>query len=130
MLQIMTFFYGLGGGAVIPVIAAETSSARLRGKSQAIAFFNAAFSSWLFNFVIPYMFNADEGNLGGKCGFIFGGLCIVGFALSWLCIPETKKRTFAELDEMFEKKVPTRAFKNYVCSTEASGKKGEDAVGV
>lgn len=90
MIQIVTFFYGLGGGSVIFVIAAEVSSVPLRGRSQGIAFVNSAFSSWLFNFVVPYMFNADEGNMEGKCGFVFGALCILDLGLSWLYIPETK----------------------------------------
>ncbi len=115
MIQIVTFFYGLGGGSVIFVIAAEVSSARLRGKSQVVAFINSAFSSWLFNFTVPYMFNEDQGDLGGKCGLIFGALCVLGLGFSWIYIPETKGRTFAEIDEMFEKKLHTRDFRNHIC---------------
>ncbi|KAL6408521.1 General alpha-glucoside permease [Ilyonectria robusta] len=115
MMQIITFFFGLGGGSATPVIAAEISSARLRALSQAVTFVNAAFSSWLFNFVVPYMFNSDQGNLGGLCGFIFGGLCVIGFIFSYFCIPETKGRSIAEVDEMFESQVATRKFATYIC---------------
>jgi L-amino acid N-acyltransferase YncA len=30
-------------------------------------------------------------------------------------VPETKDRTLEEIDEMFEKRVPARKFKTYVC---------------
>ena len=60
------------------------------------------FGSRLFNFVVPYLFNVDEANLGGKTGFFFTGLCLVGLAVIYFEIPEMKGRTYEELDEMFE----------------------------
>jgi SP family general alpha glucoside:H+ symporter-like MFS transporter len=89
---------------------------QLRAASQSIGLFTQFVSSWVFSFTVPYMFDVDAGNLGGKVGFIFSFLCACGFILIWVEIPETKNRTYAELDEMFEKKLPTRQFKNYVCS--------------
>ena len=71
------------------------------------------FGSWLFNFVVPYLFNVDEANLGGKTGFFFTGLCLVGLAVIYFEIPEMKGRTYEKLDEMFEMRLPTRAFKGY-----------------
>jgi hypothetical protein len=60
------------------------------------------------------MFNADEGNLGGKIGFVFAAFSIIWFMGSWLFVPETKTKTFAEIDYLFECKTPTRAFKKPV----------------
>ena len=92
-------------------IAGEVSSIRLRTKSIAIGFtFNYAFST-VWNVVIPYMFNQDQGNLGGKIGWIYFGLCLATLVVIYLEIPETKGRSFYELDKMFEAKVPTRKFK-------------------
>ena len=54
---------------------------------------------------MPYIFNADAGDLGGKVGFIFSFLSIARFVIVWFEIPEMKNRTYAELDEMFEKKL-------------------------
>jgi hypothetical protein len=68
--------------------------------------------TWAFALCVPYMFNADEGNLGGKIGFVFVGFCVVGFVLSWLEIPETKDITYAQIDHMFQQRIPTRRFKD------------------
>lgn len=108
--------YALGVGAVYPVVAAEASSIKLRAVSNSIGFLSQFFASWLFGFTVPYMFGVDAGNLGGKVGFIFAFLSFVGLVIVWFEIPETKNRTYAELDEMYEKNLPTRQFKNYVCS--------------
>jgi SP family general alpha glucoside:H+ symporter-like MFS transporter len=81
---------------------------------------------------IPYMINPDQANLRGKLGksgiplnivsvvwltcslgFFFGGLAALCLIWSYLRVPETKDRTYAELDLMFERKVRTREFKNY-----------------
>lgn len=81
---------------------------------------------------IPYMINPDQGNWRGKCGLLFGmyppqarfeeeghltpstgGLSVLCLIWCWFRVPETKGRTFEELDIMFEAKVKTREFKKY-----------------
>jgi MFS transporter, SP family, general alpha glucoside:H+ symporter len=115
MINLVLFFFNIGAGPIVPIIIAETSSIRLRAKTNAIGFLCNGFASWLFNFFVPYMFNADEGNLGGKTGFFFAGLCVIAFAVLFLELPEMKNRTFRQLDEMFEEKVATRKFKTFRC---------------
>jgi SP family general alpha glucoside:H+ symporter-like MFS transporter len=112
-MSVILFFYNCGVGGIYPVVGAETSSVRLRAKSSGIGFMVNAFFSWLFNFVVPYMFDADEANLGGKMGFFFFGLCVIGLVVVFLEVPEMKNKTYAELDELFEARVPTRKFKTY-----------------
>ncbi|KAJ8108536.1 hypothetical protein OPT61_g8106 [Boeremia exigua] len=101
----------LGVGATWPVLIGELSSVRLRAKSSAIGFMTNALAGVAFSISVPYMFNADAGNLGGKIGFIFAFLCFLGLGLSWLYIPETKAKSYEELDYLFERKVPARQFK-------------------
>jgi MFS family permease len=118
-MMVTSFALQSGVGGAWPVVSGETSTLRLRAKSQGIAWISNAFFSWLFNFVVPYMFTPDEGDLGGKAGFIFAGLSFAGFVLIWFEIPEMKNRTATELDEMFEQKLATRKFKKQVCAVEA-----------
>jgi MFS transporter, SP family, general alpha glucoside:H+ symporter len=94
-------------------IAGEVSSTRLRAKSQSIGFMFNFFFSTVWNVVVPYMFNPNEGNLGGRMGWIFFTTSILAAIIIFLEFPETKDRTYAELDEMFLAKVPTRTFKSY-----------------
>ena len=67
----------------------------------------------MWAFVIPYLFNPDQENLGARVAFIFGAFAVISTIYLWLCQPETSGRTFQELDEMFTKRVPARAFKTY-----------------
>lgn len=59
------------------------------------------------------MINPDQANLRGKIGFFYGGLSALSLIWAWLRIPETKDRTYEELDIMFARAVKTRDFKRY-----------------
>lgn len=100
------------GPAIGPAmaVAGEVSQVRLRSKSQSIGFMFNYFYSTVWNVVVPYMFNTNEGNLGGKMGFIFLATAIIAWVIIYLEFPETKDRTYAEIDAMFESKTSSRRF--------------------
>lgn len=104
------FVYGLGVGSVYPVVAAETSTLRLRAKTQALGFAVQFLVSWAFQYAVPYMYSTSEGDLGGKVGFIFGGLSALALLVIFFEIPEMKGLRIKELDALFEQSVATRAF--------------------
>lgn len=95
------------------VLLSEVSSARLRG-------FNIGLSSAFYQVCaitlavgVPFLINQDQANLRGKIGFIFagiGGLCAL---FCFFCLPETKGRTFEELDHMFNMNLHSRKFKDF-----------------
>ncbi|KAH7481082.1 hypothetical protein FOMA001_g8732 [Fusarium oxysporum f. sp. matthiolae] len=101
----------LGTGSAYPIVAAEVPSTVLRAKTLGIGFFVNAFMTWAFALCVPYMFNADQGNLGGKIGFVFFGFCVIEFVLTWIEIPETKNITYAQIDYLFQTKTPAPKFK-------------------
>ena len=63
---------------------------------------------------IPYLINADEANARGKIGFFFGGLAGIALVWAYFRIPETKGRTYEELDIMFAKGVKTKDFESHI----------------
>ncbi|KAH7198417.1 general substrate transporter [Fusarium flagelliforme] len=97
VMQFTCLAYGPAIGSSLAV-AGEVSASRLRAKSQGIAFGFQALSSTVWVTVLPYMFNKDQGNMGGHIGWVFFG---------------TRGRTFHELDTMFERKVSARHFEDY-----------------
>jgi hypothetical protein len=121
LILVYCWWYNLTIGAAGYTILAEVSTSRLRIKTIAIglALQNALYTMW--SFVLPYLFNPDEANLGAKVSFIFGGLCVICLVYLWFWQPETAGRTYGELDEMFMKKVPARKFKAYRTDAEAMG---------
>ncbi|KAG9231242.1 hypothetical protein BJ875DRAFT_545538 [Amylocarpus encephaloides] len=72
-----------------------------------------AFDCIIFTVAMPYMLGSGQGNWRGKAGFLFGAISAAYSAWRWMRIPETKGRTFEELDILFEKKVPSGQFKKY-----------------
>lgn len=78
--------------------------------------------SFLFSFFTPYLLNAPYADLQSKVGFIFGGLAICSFLFAYFCVPEMKGRSLEDINEMFDKEVPTRQFGNYVLDHRTEGK--------
>jgi hypothetical protein len=62
---------------------------------------------------LPYMINPDEGNLGGNIAFIFFGLTSILAVFAYFHYPETKGRSFEEIDELFARGVNLRHWKGY-----------------
>ena len=121
MILVYCFLYNVTIGATAYVVLTETATARLRVKTIAIGLAVANSLGVMWSFVLPYIFNPDHANLGGKLGFIYGGLCFPCLAFIWWYQPETKNRSYEELDEMFSKKIPARHFKDYKTETETRG---------
>lgn len=63
--------------------------------------------------VMPYLINTDQANLGGKVCFIFFGLSLPVCVWLWFYLPELKGRNYAEIQEMFNRNVPSRKFRDY-----------------
>ncbi|KAH9894604.1 general substrate transporter [Xylariomycetidae sp. FL2044] len=108
-------------GSVAYAIGGETPAPTLRQKTYSIN----AMQYWCVNTVflqaIPYMINPDQGNLGGKVGFVFFGLSLPMCIFQYFNLPEMKGRNYAELQEMFDRKLPARQFKDYVCQQTIDG---------
>lgn len=67
----------------------------------------------MWQFVLPYMFNVDEANMGSSINFIFAGCCFVSIFGYFFYLPETANRSFEKIDEMYLNNVPPRKFKSY-----------------
>ncbi|EEU34908.1 uncharacterized protein NECHADRAFT_39701 [Fusarium vanettenii 77-13-4] len=107
---IWNVLYFLSLGAIGWTIVGEISSTRLRAKTTAIATAVNAVINMAWAIAIPYLINADEANLGPKAGLIFlGPLVFLSFIAFWT-VPETKGKSFSELDNLFEMRTPARKF--------------------
>ncbi|KAI1503621.1 general substrate transporter [Biscogniauxia marginata] len=113
LIIIYCWLYNATIGATAYTIVAEVPTSRLRAKTVAVGIALQYCVSLIWQFVLPYMFNPDQANMGAKVAFVFGGLAVICIVYLWFCQPETAGRTYEELDEMFAKKVPARKFKTY-----------------
>jgi SP family general alpha glucoside:H+ symporter-like MFS transporter len=112
-LLIWNSVYNWSVGPVAFAIFCEVSATRVRSKTVAVATAVQALFGIIMTVAIPYLINPDKANLGGKLGFFFGGLSIPCLVWCYFRVPEMKGRTYEELDLMFERRIPTKAFKDY-----------------
>ncbi|KIW45830.1 uncharacterized protein PV06_01541 [Exophiala oligosperma] len=109
------FFVSVGFGPLTYINTAELATARLRNKTNAYALLSNSLTSLTVTYVFPYITNADAGDLGAKVYLIFAGCMAVCLVFTFFCFPEVKGRTPAEVDEMFQDRLPARKFKGHLC---------------
>ncbi|WYZ36065.1 hypothetical protein EsH8_X_000712 [Colletotrichum jinshuiense] len=120
-MVIAGYVYQATLGAVAYSVGGETASVQLRQKTYSINIMCSTAASCLVLQVMPYLLNTDQANLGGKVCFIFFGLSLPLCAWLYLYFPEMKGRNYAEIQEMFNNRVPARKFKAYVCEVGTEG---------
>ena len=107
---IWTFGFQLSIGQLGWALPAEMGSTRLRQKTIVLArnsyYLTAVGSRTLEN----YMLNPNEWDLRGYTGFVWGSTAFVTFVWAFFRLPETKDRTFDEIDVLFAKKISARHF--------------------
>ncbi|KAI4713142.1 hypothetical protein J4E89_002121 [Alternaria sp. Ai002NY15] len=110
MMIIWLFWYYMTVGPICYAIVGEVSSTRLRSKSVCLARISYYIAQILTNVINPYMLNPTAGDWKGKTGFFWGGGALIFFVWTFFRLPETKGRTYEELDIMFAEGLPARAF--------------------
>ncbi|KAH8670671.1 general substrate transporter [Ilyonectria robusta] len=107
---IWSFLWYLSVGAVGWTIVGEISSPRLRPKTVSIAAMVNSLINMGWSIAIPYLVNAENANLGPKTALVFFAPSVFFAALAYFVLPETKGKTFEQLDMLFEERTPARKF--------------------
>lgn len=114
LLLVYTFTYDSTVGPVCYSLVAELTSTRLRTKSVVLARNTYNIVGIITNIITPRMLNPSAWNWGAKSGFFWAGTCLCCAIWTYFRLPEPKGRTYAELDILFEERVPARKFKSTV----------------
>lgn len=110
MLLVLNFVYDTGLGPVVYCVVAEIPTDKLRTKTVVLARNAYNLVSIVNSIWTPYMLNSTEWDWGAKTGFFWGVWTFFCVIWAYLDLPETKDRTFAELDQLFYQKVSARKF--------------------
>lgn len=110
---VWTFAFQLSVGQLGWAIPAEVGSTRLRQKTICLARNAYAIGAIVAGVIQPYFMNPTELNLRGYTGFIWGGVSFLTLVWAYFRLPETKDRTYDELDLLFARRVSARKFKSY-----------------
>ncbi|KAK3175823.1 hypothetical protein K4F52_009956 [Lecanicillium sp. MT-2017a] len=94
--------------------SAELPSALLRIKTGPVTFFSNSIVGIATCYATPPMLLA----LSLKTGFVYAALSVPTCILMWLYIPETKGRSAAEIDELYERKIPAWRWSKTITAAE------------
>jgi len=110
MMLVWALFYQLTVGTVCYSLVAELSTRRLAIKTVVLGrnLYNVV--GILTGVLTPYMLNPGEWNWGNYTGFFWAGSCFLSIVYVYFRLPEPRGRSFAELDMLFEKRIPARKF--------------------
>lgn len=110
LLLAFSLVYQSSVGPLCYSIISEMSSVRLRAKTTSLAWNVYNIFKIINGVLTPYMINPTAWNWQAKAGFFWGGLCLLSLVWAFFRLPETKGRTYAELDILFERRVSARKF--------------------
>lgn len=116
---VFNFFWAASFYSLSALMPSEIATPKLRNHTMAYTIACAQTTAVITTFVVPQLTSADAANLGAKTYLVFAGCmaCIIFFA--YFQMPESRNRTFAEIDEMYDAKVPMWKWRNYQTTTEA-----------
>jgi SP family general alpha glucoside:H+ symporter-like MFS transporter len=102
---------------------AECSTAILRAKTANMGALGFALLSLITTYCTPLMLASPVFGVPATM-FFYGSTSLVFVVIMYFVIPETKNRSYVELDEMFELKVPARKFATFETSIDRARKQG------
>lgn len=125
-LMLFGVFFGLTWAPLSYITMAEAPARRVAEKTAMCANSISIVCAFAISFSVPYLVNADYAALGARVGFLYGSTAVVVTVLCWLFVPEMKGRSLEELDALFERGTPTRAFGRAVVRVGGVGEDGGD----
>uniref|UniRef100_A0A3B3DZN0 Solute carrier family 2, facilitated glucose transporter member 5 n=2 Tax=Oryzias melastigma TaxID=30732 RepID=A0A3B3DZN0_ORYME len=75
-----------------------------RQSARSAAFMVSGSVHWLSNFTVGLVFPFIERGLGPYSFIVFAVICLLTLVYVWVVVPETKKKTFLEVSQMFGKR--------------------------
>ncbi|CAJ2508052.1 Uu.00g092380.m01.CDS01 [Anthostomella pinea] len=108
---IVSVLFTLGPAPASWVVIGETSAIRLRPLTTGMGRAMYYIVEIPCIFLASYMLNPQGGNLGGKCGYVWGGTGLFCLVVAYFYLPEMKGRSYREIDIMFKRRIPARKWK-------------------
>jgi len=116
---IFNFFWGACFYSLSALMPSEIATPKLRNHTMAYTIACAQTTAVITTFAVPQLTSADAAGLGAKTYLVFGGCMACVMVFVYFFMPETRGRTFAEIDEMYDAKIPMRKWRKYETTTEA-----------
>lgn len=111
MLIVYTVVYDITVGPICYAIVSEVPATELRSKTVVLSRMTYNLLNIVSNVITPYMLNPGAWAWGAKTGFFFAGTCTLSLIFTTFQIPETKGRTYPELNILFNQRTKAWRFK-------------------
>ncbi|KAH8883790.1 general substrate transporter [Thozetella sp. PMI_491] len=95
------------------MVAAEVPHLTLRDKTLLVSYLLSFVFEFAVSFSLPYLLYAPYADLQSKVGFVYGSVALLAVIWAWFCLPETRRRSLEELEELWAAKVPAWRFAKY-----------------
>lgn len=116
---IFNFFWAASFYSISNLMPAEIATPKLRNHTMAYTIAWCQTTAVITTFAVPQLTAADAANLGAKTYLVFAGCMVCIIIFTFFFMPETRGRTFAEIDEMYDAKIPMWRWRTYETTTEA-----------
>ncbi|KAH8125042.1 general substrate transporter [Trichoderma asperelloides] len=95
-------------------VAQETAAQATRPKTIAFSLVCQQLTALMLSSVFPFFINPDQLDWGGKVMFLFVAAEAVILGILFFVQPETKNRTYHDIDALYANKVSPRKFSDYL----------------
>ncbi|KXG51181.1 Major facilitator superfamily domain, general substrate transporter [Penicillium griseofulvum] len=115
---IFNFFWASSFSSLSNLMPSEMATPKLRHHTMSYTIACAQTTAVITTLVVPRLTSADAAGLGAKTYLIFAGCMAAIIVFFYFFMPETRGRTFAEIDEMYAAKIPMWRWRSYETSFE------------
>ncbi|RSM15147.1 hypothetical protein CDV31_005081 [Fusarium ambrosium] len=107
-------FFNKALGSIGWAFVGEVASQKLRARTAGVAAATSVVFGLTFNTTVPLMLDINGADWNYKTAWLFFGTGLVTTIIVYFYVPEPSQRNPAEMDEMYEKRVPARKMRKYV----------------
>nr|QBH67497.1 hypothetical protein UE_1431 [Ustilago esculenta]QBH67608.1 hypothetical protein UEMT_2074 [Ustilago esculenta] len=119
LAMVFNFFWTLCFYSISLLMPSELPTQRLRNYTMSYAIGWGQATAVVTTLALPQITASDAGNLAAKAYLIFGGCMLVITVLAFFLLPETRGRTFFEIDQLYANRVPAWRWSKYEFSRTA-----------
>ncbi|KAJ5658027.1 uncharacterized protein N7484_001676 [Penicillium longicatenatum] len=116
---IFNFFWASSFYSLSNVMPSEMATAKLRHYVMSYTIACQGVTAVITTLVVPQLTSTDAANLGAKTYLVFAGCMAAIIVFVYFFMPETRGRTFVEIDEIYAAKVPAWKWRSYQTTLEA-----------
>lgn len=116
LAMVFNFFWTLCFYSISLLMPSELPTQRLRNYTMSYAIGWGQATAVVTTLALPQITASDAGNLAAKAYLIFGGCMFVITILAFFLLPETRGRSFFEIDQLYGNRVPAWRWSQYELS--------------